>query len=40
VGTLLGDDLSFSDPKLIEKLVTELRSGPLLNYVEIEFGED
>jgi hypothetical protein len=32
--------LSFADPQTIEKLRTELRSYPVLNYVEIDFGED
>lgn len=32
--------LSFADPQTIEKLRVELRSHPVLNYVEIDFGED
>ena len=37
---LLAADLSFSDPNLIERLRTELSGHKLLNYTEIEFGED
>jgi hypothetical protein len=33
-------NLSFADPHLINKLRAELRSHPVLNYVEIDFGED
>jgi hypothetical protein len=32
--------LSFADPQTIEKMRTELRSHPVLNYVQIYFGED
>jgi hypothetical protein len=32
--------LSFADPQTIEKLRTELRSHPVLNYAEVEFGEE
>jgi hypothetical protein len=32
--------LSFADPQTIEKMRTELRSNPVLNYVAIDFGED
>jgi hypothetical protein len=32
--------LSFTHARLIERLGTELRSHPVLNYVEIDFAED
>ena len=32
--------LSFADAQTIEHLRTELRRNPVLNYVEIDFGED
>jgi hypothetical protein len=33
-------ELSFADPQTIDRLRTELNGHALLNYTEIEFGED